>query len=42
MMELTYIDLLGTIAGMLTSGSFAPQVYRIWRTKDTHAISLKM
>ena len=35
-------DILGMCAGILTSTAFIPQVYKIWRTKDTSAISLKM
>lgn len=33
---------LGIIAAILTSVSFAPQVYKIWKTNDTKAISLEM
>ncbi len=36
------INLLGLIAGSLTTVSFVPQVVRIWRTRSTHDISLLM
>ena len=32
--------LLGTVAGVLTVGSFLPQVVRAWRTKRTRDLSL--
>lgn len=33
---------LGFLAAILTSISFIPQVYRIWKTNDTSSISLAM
>jgi MtN3 and saliva related transmembrane protein len=33
---------LGFIAAVLTSVSFVPQVYKIWKTNDTQSISLTM
>lgn len=35
-------DLLGLVAGMLTTVAFVPQVAKIWRTRSTHDISLWM
>lgn len=36
------IDLLGLAAGSLTTLSFIPQVFRIWRTKSASDISYAM
>jgi MtN3 and saliva related transmembrane protein len=36
------IRYLGYIAGMLTVGSFLPQVVRAWRTRQTRDLSLAM
>jgi len=33
---------LGFIAAILTTISFVPQVYKVWKTNDTHSISLTM
>ena len=33
---------LGTIAGLCTTGSFLPQVVKVWRERDTAAISARM
>ena len=33
---------LGTVAGLCTTGSFVPQVVKIWRDGDTDAISKRM
>ena len=33
---------LGYFAGMLTVGSFLPQVIRVWRTRQTRDLSLSM
>ena len=33
---------IGTVAGLLTTGAFIPQVIRIYRTKDVGAISASM
>ncbi len=35
-------DLLGLIAGTLTTVAFVPQVVQAWRTRSTHDISLGM
>jgi MtN3 and saliva related transmembrane protein len=36
------IDLVGSLAGMLTTVSFVPQAYQTLKTRETHAISLPM
>lgn len=41
-MHPTLINLLGTLAAILTTASFLPQVWRTVRTRDTAAISLWM
>lgn len=33
---------LGLLAAFLTTAAFVPQVFRVLRTRDTHAISLVM
>ncbi len=35
-------NLLGIVAGTLTTIAFIPQVVRIWRTRSTHDISMSM
>lgn len=35
-------DLLGTIAGFLTTVAFVPQVWRVWKTRSTRDISIGM
>ena len=35
-------DLVGMIAGTLTTLAFVPQVWRVWKTKSTRDISLGM
>jgi MtN3 and saliva related transmembrane protein len=35
-------DLIGTVAAVLTTVSFVPQVWKIWRTRDVSGISLLM
>ncbi len=35
-------NLLGMIAGTLTTAAFVPQVVKAWRTRSTHDISLGM
>lgn len=37
-----YSDLLGYIAGALTTIALVPQVWRTWRTRDVSGISLRM
>ncbi len=36
------ITLLGFVAACLTTISFVPQVYKIWKTNNTEGISLEM
>ncbi len=36
------IDVIGSLAGLLTTVSFVPQAYQTLRTRETHAISLPM
>lgn len=35
-------DFLGTVAGILTTVAFAPQVWGVWKTRSTRDISLSM
>jgi len=35
-------DLIGSVAGMLTTASFVPQVVKTWRSRSTRDISLAM
>jgi MtN3 and saliva related transmembrane protein len=35
-------DLIGMIAGTLTTIAFVPQVWRVWKTRSTKDISLGM
>ncbi len=35
-------DTLGTVAGVLTTVAFAPQVWGVWKTRSTRDISLSM
>lgn len=34
------LDLLGLVAGSLTTFAFVPQVVRTWRTRSTHDLSM--
>jgi MtN3 and saliva related transmembrane protein len=36
------IGLLGIVAGLCTTGSFIPQVVKVWRDGETDAISTRM
>ncbi len=36
------IEIIGFIAAVLTSVSFVPQVYKIWKTKSAKGVSLTM
>ena len=36
------IEYLGYFAGLLTVGSFLPQVIRVWQTRQTRDLSLSM
>ena len=37
---MTALDLLGLVAATLSTGSFVPQVVRLWRTRNAEGISL--
>ncbi|MFC2110655.1 SemiSWEET family sugar transporter [Bacteroidota bacterium] len=37
-----HIEVIGLFAAILTTISFVPQVYRIWRTKSAESVSLTM
>ncbi len=39
---MNYVNILGFIAGTLTTIAFVPQVIKIWKTKSTKDISLGM
>lgn len=41
-MPVEIIDLLGLVAGSLTTLSFVPQVLKIWRTKSGNDVSYGM
>ena len=41
-MDPTVVTLIGTIAGICSTGSFVPQVLKAWREGNTEAISKKM
>ena len=41
-MAISWISLVGSVAGICTTGAFLPQVIRTWRTRSTHDISLGM
>lgn len=41
-MDKSQIQLLGLVAGTLTTLSFVPQVIRAWRTKSVNDLSLTM
>jgi len=36
------IEILGFLAAILTTSAYLPQVYKIWKTKNTESISLTM
>lgn len=36
------IEIIGLIAAVLTTSAFAPQVYKVWKSKSTKDISLTM
>jgi len=40
--EISWVCLLGSLAGICTTGAFLPQVIRTWRTRSTDDISLGM
>lgn len=35
-------DLIGAVAGALSTIAFVPQVWRIWKTRSAHDLSLSM
>lgn len=41
-MDISLATLVGTVAGICSTGSFIPQVLKAWRDGDTDAISKKM
>jgi MtN3 and saliva related transmembrane protein len=41
-MDASSTELLGLVAGVLTTGSFIPQVIKILKTRDVSSISLVM
>jgi len=41
-MAISWISLVGSVAGICTTGAFLPQVIRTWRTRSTGDISLGM
>ncbi len=36
------VDLIGAVAGVLTTAAFIPQVWRIWTTRSARDLSLTM
>ena len=36
------IGLIGILAGLCTTGAYVPQALRIWQTRSTRDVSLKM
>ncbi len=42
MPELNYLDILGFLAGLLTTVAFIPQLVRTWNTKSAEDVSLGM
>lgn len=41
-MDVPLTELVGTMAGLCSTGSFIPQVVKAWRGHDTAAISKRM
>ena len=39
---MTYITIVGLIAGALTTGALFPQLFKVWKTKSTRDISAGM
>ena len=39
---MNYITVIGLVAGACTTISFLPQIYQIYRTKETRDLSLPM
>jgi len=41
-MDASVTEMIGLVAGCLTTGSFIPQVFKIFKTRDVSGISLVM
>lgn len=41
-MSLEHADLLGTVAGTLTTAAFVPQVLKTWKSRSADDVSLAM
>jgi len=41
-MTISWLNLVGTVAGTLTTVAFVPQVIKTWRSRSTRDISLAM
>lgn len=41
-MELSGVDILGYVAGLLTAFTFLPQVIKTWKTKSAKDVALAM
>ena len=41
-MTISWLNLVGTVAGTLTTIAFVPQVIKTWRSRSTRDISLAM
>ena len=41
-MNMVYVEIIGYISGALNTFCFLPQVIKIWRTRQTHDLSLPM
>jgi MtN3 and saliva related transmembrane protein len=41
-MDTTWIQLVGSIAGICTTVAFVPQVVQVWRTRSAKDVSLPM
>ena len=37
-----YVEIIGFLAAILTTSAYLPQVYKIWKTKNTESVSLTM
>lgn len=42
LMELNWTEWIGSAAGILTTTSFIPQAYKVYKTKNTESISIHM
>lgn len=41
-MDIKFVDILGTVAGVITTLTFLPQVIKTWKEKSAKDISLMM